>query len=256
MRPSHTGPREWNAAVYDRVSAPQLEWSVDVIERLPLAGDETVLDAGCGAGRVTERLLERLPRGRVIGVDASEDMVAHARRRLDGRARLLVADLAELELDERVDAVFSNAVFHWVPDHDALFARLFAVMRPGGALVAQCGGAGNVARLGSVLVEVVAREPFVRHFGDFEGIWNFATAEDTERRLRAAGFEDVRCWLEPKRVRPDTPRDYLETVTLGPHLARLPEQLRRPFVDAVADGMGDPLELDYVRLNIDARRPE
>jgi trans-aconitate 2-methyltransferase len=255
VRTSHTGPREWNAAVYDRVSQPQLEWSAGVLARLSLAGDETVLDAGCGSGRVTELLLDRLPRGRVIGVDASQDMVAHARRRLSERSRFLVADLAELELDEQVDAVFSNAVFHWVPNHEALFARLFAVLRPGGVLVAQCGGAGNVASLAAVLVDVVAREPFAGHFGSFGGIWNFATPHDTARRLRAAGFEAVRCWLEPKWVRPDTPREYLETVTLGPHLAHLPEELREPFVDAVAQQMGEPLVLDYVRLNIDARRP-
>ena len=86
-------------------------------------------------------------------------------------------------------------------------------------------------------------------------MWNFQTAEDTEERLKVAGFEDVRCWLQEKLVRPEEPLPFLRTVTLGPHLGRLPEELRDPFVEAVGEAMGEPLELDYVRLNIEARRP-
>lgn len=252
---SHTGPREWNAAVYDRVSGPQVEWSRGVLERLPLEGHETVLDAGCGPGRVTERIVERLPGGRVIAVDASASMVEKARELLGPRADVRQADLAELELGEQVDAVFSNAVLHWIPDHDRLFARLYAALRPGGRLVAQCGGRGNVASLGRALIEVVAQERFAPHFTGFDGIWNFAGPRETAERLSGAGFEEVETWLEEKLVRPEQPLDYLRTVTLGPHLARIPQELRDPFVSAVAEVLGEPLELDYVRLNIQARKP-
>ena len=93
------------------------------------------------------------------------------------------------------------------------------------------------------------------HLADIGGLWNFASAEDTAARLRAAGFGEVEAWLEPWPVRPSHPRDFARTVTLGPHLAALPESLHDRFVDAVLAAMGDPLELDYVRLNIDARRP-
>jgi trans-aconitate 2-methyltransferase len=248
-------PREWDAEVYDRVSDPQFEWALPVLDRLPLEGDETVLDAGCGSGRVTEQLVGRLPGGRVIAVDASEAMLEKARERLGSRADVREADLAELELDEQVDAVFSNAVFHWILDHDRLFARLHAALRPAGRLVAQCGGRGNVASLVRVLIEVVAQERFVHHFHDFEAEWNFAAPEETEGHLRAAGFEEVHCWLEDKIVRPREPLAFLHTVALGQHLAALPEELRQPFAEAVAERMGEPLTLDYVRLNIDARRP-
>ena len=255
MSTSHTGPREWDAEVYDRVAQPQFEWSQGVLERLPLEGNETVLDAGCGSGRVTEQLVELLPHGRVIAVDASADMVRKARERLGGRADVRQADLAELELEHQVDAVFSNAVFHWIPDHDRLFARMHAVLRPGGRLVAQCGGKGNVASLGHALIQVVANERFAKHFTGFEGVWNFASDDETAARLERLGFDEIRCWLEPRPVRPEHPFDFLRSVTLGPHLARLPEELQRPFVEAVLEEMGEPLELDYVRLNIDARRP-
>ena len=150
--------RDWDAATYDRVSAPQVEWALRVLERLPLRGDETVLDAGCGSGRVTQLLIERLPHGHVVAVDSAPSMVEHAREALDPeRATVFQANLTELELAEPVDAAFSNAVFHWVPDHDALFARLHAALRPGGRLVAQCGGEGNVERFHDAAKAVGAR---------------------------------------------------------------------------------------------------
>lgn len=252
---SHWGPRDWNAEVYDRVSQPQREWGGEVVERLPLTGGETVLDAGCGSGGVTRLLLERLPEGRVFAVDASPSMVEKARAELGPAADVLRSDLVQLELDEPVDAIFSNAVFHWIPDHEALFARLHGLLRPGGLLVAQCGGDGNVASLGHALRAVGSQAPFDEHLDGWQGIWNFAGAEETRARLERAGFVEVSAWLEPKPITPDEPRSYLEAVTLGPHLQLLPESLHEPFVDRVLERMPEPLELDHVRLNITALRP-
>ncbi len=245
--------RDWDAASYDRISDPQYAWALEVLERLPLSGHETVLDAGCGSGRVTSLLVERLPHGRVIGVDASASMIEHAQRVLGERAVFLVGDLAELSLEEPVDAIFSNAVLHWVPDHEAVFRHFGAALRPGGRLAAQCGGEGNVASLRRAVHTVYAREPFLSAERPSEQTWNFATAEDTQVRLEAAGFIGVGTWLEPRTVPVD--REFLRTVTLGPHLKRLAPERRDAFVEAVADELGQPIELDYVRLNIDARRP-
>jgi trans-aconitate 2-methyltransferase len=246
--------RDWDAATYHRVSGPQVEWAAALLDRLDLRGDETVLDAGCGSGRVTSMLLERLPRGRVVAVDQAASMVEHAREALPAdRATVLQASLTELVLDAPVDAVFSNAVFHWISDHDVLFARLFAALRPGGRMVAQCGGAGNVARFHRAAREAAEQEPFTRWFEGWEGPWNFAGPGETAERLERAGFESVETWLQPYPVVPDDPGDYLRTVCLGYHLERLPEELRDPYTEAVLRRAGS--ELDYVRLNIDARRP-
>jgi trans-aconitate 2-methyltransferase len=251
-----TAARDWDASTYDRVSDPQVAWARVVLERLELRGDELVLDAGCGSGRVTGMLLDRLPRGRVVAVDAAPSMVAEARAALDERATVFQSDLLDLAVPEPVDAVFSNAVFHWVPDHDRLFARLFAALRPGGRLVAQCGGAGNVERFHAAARAVALQPPYAEHLAGWQGPWNFATAEATRDRLGAAGFVDVETWLEPWPVQPPEPVAYLRTVCLGHHLAALPESLREPYANAVAERCGDPLELDYVRLDIDAKRPD
>jgi trans-aconitate 2-methyltransferase len=249
----NSGPREWDAETYDVVSDPQFSWGMEVLERLELRGDEVAVDAGCGSGRVTAELAKRLPEGRLIAVDGSAAMIEKARERLGGAAAgYLVADLAELELPEPVDLVFSTATFHWIPDHERLFRRLRAALRPGGRLVAQCGGEGNVARHTQAILAVAVRPEFAPHFADAEGVWNFAGPELTEERLRAAGFDRVRCWLEPKPVTPPQPLEFISTVTLGPLLAQLPEELKRPFAEAVLAESERPLTLDYVRLNIEA----
>jgi trans-aconitate 2-methyltransferase len=251
----NTGPREWDAQTYDRVSDPQFHWGLEVLQRLELAGEEYVIDAGCGSGRVTAELLKKLPRGRALCVDASSAMIDKAREALGDGASYLVSDLAELEVDEPVDLVFSTATFHWIPDHDALFSRLHAALRSGGRVVAQCGGEGNVAKHARAIVAVASREEFAPHFEGMNVLWNFASPGETEERLRRAGFEDVSCWLENKPVEPEDPYAFTTTVTMGPHLSRLPEDLRRPFAEAVLELEDDPLVLDYVRLNIEARRP-
>jgi trans-aconitate 2-methyltransferase len=248
----NTGPREWDAKTYDAISDPQFSWGMEVLGRLELRGDEAVLDAGCGSGRVTEELAKRLPDGRVIAVDGSEAMIAKARERLGDRASYLVADLSELEQEEPVDLIFSTATFHWILDHDRLFRRLRGVLRPGGRLVAQCGGEDNVAEHARVIAVVAARPEFAAHFGEMTGIWNFASPEETEGKLQAAGFTDARCWLEPKPVQPEHPLEFTSTVTLGPLLAQLPKEQRRPFAEAILEESEQPLVLDYVRLNIEA----
>jgi trans-aconitate 2-methyltransferase len=248
----NSSAREWDAETYDAVSDPQFSWGMEVLERLELRGDEVALDAGCGSGRVTAELLRRLPAGRLIAVDGSEAMIAKARERLGDRAGYLVADLSELELAEPVELVFSTATFHWILDHDRLFERLRAVLAPGGRLVAQCGGEGNVAEHARAIATVAARPEFAGHFHAVVGLWNFASAEETESRLRRAGFADVRCWLEPRPVKPERPLEFTSTVTLGPLLAQLPPQLRRPFAEAILAESPQPLVLDYVRLNIEA----
>lgn len=242
-------PRDWDAPTYDRVSGPQARWGLATLERLPLRGDERVLDAGCGTGRVTEALLARLPRGSVVALDASPSMLVEARARLgDERVTYVEADLGLPLPIEAVDAVFSTATFHWVLDHDVLFAHLAAVLRPGGRLVAQCGGLGNIGRIQAAL----------RDLGEWEGPVYFAGVPETERRLAAAGFSDAEVWLHDEPT-PFPTREALETflatVVLGHHLERLPPDERPGFVQSVTARLPS-WEVDYVRLNISARRAQ
>jgi trans-aconitate 2-methyltransferase len=244
--------REWDGASYDRISGPMEALGRDALARLELVGDELVLDAGCGSGRITEALIERLPRGRVIAVDQSPSMVDAARRRLGPDADLRVLDLLELDLDEPFDAIFSTATFHWIADHDLLFRRLRAALRRGGRLVAQCGGEGNITVLRGKVAPLLSREPYAEHFREWRPPWNYAGPDRTHERLVSAGFASAKCRLAPAPQEPEHPREFLSTIVLGPHVQQLPEELRERFMDDVMQLLGEPVVVDYVRLNIDA----
>src|SRR4051794_16005185 len=247
--------REWDGRSYDRVSAPMAEMAAPVLDRLPFRGDETVIDAGCGSGRVTEALLERLPQGRVIAVDASADMLTAAQERIsDERVRFVQSDLVALDLGEPADAVLSTATFHWIDDQAGLYRALHGALRPGGRLVAQCGGQGNIAGLRPVVGEVIAADPDLRaRLGDWSP-WSFLAPDETAAHLDAAGFAERECWLQEWPVETPAGLEWLRTVNLGAHVDRIADEaLADRFIRAVHLGMGgDPLHIDYVRLNIDA----
>jgi len=257
---------EWDAVEYEAVSEPQTGWGANLLElflkRRALKGSESAIDAGCGTGRVTELLLRHVPDGSVLAVDGSRAMVEATAGRFAGDPRVRVEhrDLLRLEVEEPVDLIFSTATFHWIKDHERLFDRLARALKPGGRLVAQCGGVGNISRATSATEELMGEERFQERFEGWEDTKEYADAETTRVRLENAGFEDVETWLHEEPTRFDSVDKltrFLKTVVLGQHLQRLPEEDREPFAAAVAtkiSAVEDPPVLDYVRLNILATR--
>lgn len=243
-----TAAREWDAAGYDRHATPMTTRGVELLDRLELRGDEVVLDAGCGTGQVTEALLERLPRGRVIALDGSEKMLWRAAERFAGdeRVALVHADLESgIPVEEPVDAIVSTSTLHWVGRHDALFFRFAGLLRPGGQFVAEYGGAGNVARILGAL----------RELGHEEHPWTYPAPDEELGHLRAAGFSSADAELVP-RPAPLAPEDleqYLATVVLGWHIDRLGPDRGAALVRDVAAALPEPV-IDYVRLVVVARR--
>ena len=218
----------WDARTYDVSSTPQQAWAGDVLSRLDgIPPDATILDVGCGTGRVTESLLALLPAGRVPAIDASI-----ARARLGDRADVWCQDVLELEHAEPVGVIVSTTALHWVTDHERVWKRLATALRPAGILEAQCGGAGNIARVREV-IETVARETAPELVG--WSPWESASTDDTERRLRQADFGSIRCWLQDRPTNPQAVAPFVRTSILGAHLARLPERRRDQFAaDVVA----------------------
>ena len=255
---------DWNAERYHHLSSPQQTWGRRVLDRLHLEGSEHVLDLGCGTGRVTAELAGRVARGRVVALDRSPAMLLTARDWLRAHApsvRLVQADGAALPFRRTFDAVFSTATFHWIHDHGALFRSIVAALKPGGRLVAQCGGGPNLAQLLG-RAERLMRDPrFAQYFEDWTEPTYNSDAETAAGRMRAAGFADVEAFLEPAPTAFDSPiefQDFIADVCVRHHLARLPPRERQAYLRALtvaAAGDTPPLTLDYWRLNVSGRRP-
>jgi trans-aconitate methyltransferase len=255
--------REWNSQAYHKVSNPQFEWGLKVLERLELRGDERVMDAGCGSGRLTSKLVERLSHGEVVGVDLSHNMLTQAAEHLRGcaaRTRLVQADLTCLPFDNEFDAVFSTASFHWVLDHETMFASLARALKPGGKLEAQCGGGANLRDVHRRVKARMQSAKYARFFESWKHPWEFAGAETTADRMQRAGFVEVETWLEPagfKLGSAEEYREFLGPVILRPFLNAISDRrLRDEFLeDMVTEAAEDPsFEFDYWRLNLRGRK--
>jgi trans-aconitate 2-methyltransferase len=255
---------EWDSDAYDKLSDPQFGWGAKLIESLPLRGNETLLDGGCGSGRLTAELLKRLPHGRVIAIDASENMLKTARERLRNdldRVELRHADLTDFTLPKPVDGIFSNAVFHWVPDHSAMFRSLFAALKPKGWLVAQFGGGGNLNKLKSRVSFMRNDEPFRRYLEKFDEVAHYEPVAPTVARMKEAGFTDIEAALHPEPATfsdATVYKNFIRSVNLHRYVAKFPPEVEEDFVErlaAMASKDDPPYTLDYVRLTVRATRP-
>ncbi len=252
-------PADWDGEHYHRVSSPQFEWGLQVLGRLKLRGDERILDAGCGSGRLTAEIAKRVPTGMVVGVDLSQSMAAQAREHLGPDAGVVRADLLALPFAHAFDVVFSTAAFHWVLDQPRLFGELHHVLRPGGRLHAQCGGGRNLERLHKRAAALMHDDAFSPWFTAWTDPWEFQDEPTATARLEAAGFRHIQVWLEER----PTPfadaseyRDFVSGIVLRPHLAAIghPRE-RRMFMDRIVDQAAKdnpPFMLDYWRLNLEA----
>lgn len=257
---------EWNADSYHRVSAPQTAWGRRVLSRLSVRGDERVIDAGCGSGRLTGELATMVPRGRLVAIDRSWNMLltarANLRPQLGERVAFVRVELPYLPFHAWADLVFSTATFHWVRDHETLFREIWRALRPGGRVFAQCGGGPNLVHARALASRVMASPTFAPYFADWAGVWEYAATDVTARRLRSAGFTRVSTSLEPAPTTladEASYREFVTTVIYHVHLSRLPDgDLRRRFVDevaALAAQQHPPFTLDYWRLNLEGTRP-
>lgn len=256
---------DWDAERYQRISDPQFDWGQRVLARLEPVPGERILDLGCGTGRLTRELQRLLGRGTAVGLDRSGAMLAVARASAlpppARPVRYVLGDGTALPFVAAFHAIFSAATMHWILDHARLFGSVHAALAPGGRLVAQCGGRGNLDGLLAHVQPLMGVRPYAAYFEGWRDPWLFAAPGPTAEALERAGFRDVRVWIEAAPTDLRTAAAYAEFVAcvcLRHHLDRLPPPLREPFVADVtgrAARATPPFVLDYQRLNIAARRP-
>ncbi len=226
----------WNPDDYHKHSAAQRAWATELIGKLELAGNERVLDLGCGEGKVTAEIAARLPSGSVLGLDISRDMIAFARMHLPPERypnlRFAEGDMLDLPFDTEFDIVFSNAALHWVSDHGRVFSGIARALRPGGRVLLQMGGRGNAAPVLAVADDMLAGEPWTTLASGPPSRYAFYGPEDEREPLRAAGLIPVRVELIGKDMAFDSPDGLAGWVRTTWHLylERLPEEVRPAFV--------------------------
>ena len=227
---------EWNPEDYAQNSGVQLAWARELISRLELSGDETVLDVGCGNGTVASELARTLRDGFVLGVDSSAAFIEYANRqyRADVYSNLAFEqmDARNLVSDRSFDIVFSNAALHWVDDHPAFLAGAARLLRTTGTLVISCGGEGNAAGIVNAMEEVIHRKRWANYFSEFNFPYYFYSTTDYENWLPGAGFTPTRLELVEKDMThhgSEGLAGWIRT-TWMPYTRNVPARVRDAFV--------------------------
>ena len=245
----------WDPLAYERNGAFVHGLAGGVLEWLDPKPGEYILDLGCGDGQLTQRIAAY--GAHVLGVDASAEMIAAARE------RGIEAEHAKAEQlpfrDATFDAVFSNAVLHWVRGQDEMLTQVHRVLKPGGRFVAEMGGHGNVAAIHVALIAALAR----RGFADREdGVNYYATVNDYTQRLERHRFEVEQISLIPRPTKlPENGMEgWLRTFRRGV-LESLPQDVREAVVKETVELLAPVLRdeegnwtADYVRLRFVACR--
>jgi len=232
-----TRDRRWNAADYARNSSAQAAWARELLDKLALRGDEEILDIGCGDGKITAQLAAAVPQGRVLGIDFSADMVAHARDAFPPEKHANLAfermDASAIRMESRFDLAFSTAALHWVSDQPAVLHGVRACLKPEGRILFQLGGKGNCRDVMVAMDEVRKHPRWQRYLAGFASPYNFCGPEEYRVWLGQAGFQPRRVELLPKDMQHENPaalKGWLRT-TWFPYTDRLPEGERDAFLD-------------------------
>jgi trans-aconitate methyltransferase len=242
-------PQTWDPEAYGQNGAFVHQLAGGVLEWLAPESGERILDLGCGDGQLTARIAAA---GVVVsGVDASPEMVAAA------RARGVSSTVAQAEnlpfADAQFDAVFSNAVLHWVRGQDEMMTEVHRVLRPGGRFVAEMGGQGNIAAIRVALIAVLARNGFA---GREDNVNYYPSPDAYQRRLEKHGFRVEKMALIPRPTPMPSSgvRGWLETFRKGV-LDSLPEAARETVIGETEELLAQALRdedgnwtADYVRL--------
>lgn len=259
----------WDAKDYGVNSQNQFQWATELLSKLKLNGNESVLDIGCGEGKVTAAIASSLPKGRVVGVDSSEQMINLAKKAYPTEQwpnlQFIVMDGQKLSYQEEFNIAFSNAALHWMLDQKSVLSGVKRSLRSGGRILFQMAGKGNAKAILDIFDELFVLPEWKPYFIGFTFPYAFLSSEEYCSLLIESGLKPVRVEQIPKDMKHNGAAGlagWIRTTWL-PYTQRLPEGLRSKFIDEIAqrylkrnppDAEGF-VHLDMVRLEVEAIKP-
>ncbi|MGD6932645.1 MAG: class I SAM-dependent methyltransferase [Candidatus Bathyarchaeia archaeon] len=259
----------WNAKDYQKNSQNQYAWAQELIPKLHLSGNETLLDIGCGDGKITAEIAKALPNGRVIGIDSSQEMINLAQTLFPKNdypnLSFQVADARNFVFQEIFDRVFSNAALHWIPNQSPVLFNVNKCLKPGGQLLFQMAGKGNAQSILNILDEMLSVEPWKPYFRGFKFPYGFFGTKEYTTFLEKADLKPLRVELFPKDMTlkgAEGLAGWIRTTWL-PFTEKLPSDLKTKFVDELvtrylqkhpADTDGT-VHVGMMRLEVEATKP-
>ena len=259
---------QWDAREYQTSSSNQKKWAMELLSKLDLEGEERVLDIGCGDGEITALIARRVPRGFVVGIDSSKDMIELAIKRYPSEyypnLTFFLRDARAMDFDREFDAVFSNACLHWIIDHKSVLGGIKRCLKPSGKVLLQMGGRGNARTVLEALDDIIKESQWAQFFEGFVFPYGFYGPEEYRNWLGALGFKVVRAELLPKDMVHEGKGQFaawLRTTWL-PYTQRVPETLREQFIAAVVEryaekyspGNDGNIHIRMVRLEVEAEK--
>ncbi len=264
----------WDAETYHKISNIQEEWAIEILEKRKIKEDEVILDAGCGSGRVTQLIANKAKTGKIYAVDIDANMISNAKENLKDFTNIIFirSDLINLKLPEKMNLIFSNAVIHWIFDHEKLFKNFWDLLKSGGELLIQFGGKNNLGTIPIIADKIVKDKEFSKYFENWINPWNFNSVENISKILKDIGFKNILVNSEKKIAKfpsLDEYRLFMKTVVLKPYLSYLPShnnnKMKEIFMDEfIKEFQNCPddqetkqnskWKIDYTRLNIFAKK--
>jgi trans-aconitate methyltransferase len=258
----------WNAEDYAKHSSAQQNWAKELISKLKLNGYESVLDIGCGDGRITAEIAHRLSDGTILGVDSSNDMIQLAFKNFPQEKHpslsFELVDARQLLFKEQFDIVFSNAALHWIKDHKSVISGIKNSLKPKGRMLLQMGGKGNAESIISILENMIAGKKWNQYFLNFKFPYGFHDPKMYELWIKQASLTPIRIELIPKIMSykdKEGLAGWIRTTWL-PYTDRIPVNSRNEFTAQLvekyiekypADNKGN-INISMVRLEVEAKK--
>lgn len=256
----------WNPEDYAKNSHAQLKWAQELRKNIDLQQYRSILDVGCGDGKITAEFAATLPSSNILGIDSSSAMITYAAQKYPTtqypHLSFSCIDARELEFEREFDLIFSNATLHWIDNHQAFLKGANNALQDAGRMIISCGGRGNAAQILEVFSELTTCKPWKVYFDEFYNPYYFYGLEDYQIWLEKYNFAVERLELVPKDMTHQDREGLASWIrtTWMPFTKSVPEDKREDFVSQFVDLYLAKYPLDsqglahvsMVRLEVDA----